>query len=39
MVIGAVAVAVAVPLSQKSTVKTLLDQANDILAKAPVVDG
>ena len=39
MLLGAVAVAVAVPLSQRSTVKNLMDQANEILTKAPVVDG
>jgi len=39
MLLGAVAVAIAVPLSQKSTVQSLMDRANEILTNAPVVDG
>ena len=39
MLIAAVAVAIAVPLSRKSTVRNLMDQANEILTKAPVIDG
>ena len=39
MLCGAVAVAVAVPLSQQATVNTLLDQANAILDQAPIIDG